>query len=132
MSITESIKLIVYRYAEKGVEVLMNETDCQNLVLPNISSNADLLHQNEVSDSDTIQIGDENCFAMEADFPHVDLSNPTTLDKFSGMLDNVLSRNSKSKYVALKEIFKSVLPNEYALLKEFKDIISDRNSIRNL
>jgi hypothetical protein len=132
MSIKDSIKLIVYRYADKGVEVLMHETDCQNLALPNVSSEAEVWDNNEVAESDTILIGNDKCFALEADYHLRETPYAASVDKASRMFNEVLTSSPKSKYVALKEIFKSVLPNEYALLKEFKDILSDRNSIRNL
>ena len=38
----------------------------------------------------------------------------------------------KGTYFALKEAFKKVLPHEYAALKELKDIIIDRNTIRHM
>ena len=36
----------------------------------------------------------------------------------------------KGTYIAVKECFKKVLPHEYSMVKELKDIIKERNSVK--
>jgi len=43
-----------------------------------------------------------------------------------------LPESEKGTYFAAKECFKKVLPQEYELIKELKDIITDRNAVRNI
>ena len=38
----------------------------------------------------------------------------------------------KGTFVAVKEAFKRVLPHQYEMLKELKDILTDRNSVKNI
>ena len=38
----------------------------------------------------------------------------------------------KGTYFVVKEAFKKVLPHQYEFLKELKDILTDRNSIKDL
>ena len=48
--------------------------------------------------------------------------------KFLSSLENFES----ACYYQVKDAFKKVLPNEYLVLKELKDIILDRNLVRNI
>ena len=38
----------------------------------------------------------------------------------------------KGAFVAIKEAFKRVAPHQYEMLKELKDIVTDRNSVQDL
>ena len=38
----------------------------------------------------------------------------------------------KGSFFAFKEALKKVLPHQYAFLKELKEILSDRNSTKNI
>ena len=38
----------------------------------------------------------------------------------------------KGTYVAVKEAFKKVLPHQYEMLKELKDTLIERNSVRDI
>lgn len=38
----------------------------------------------------------------------------------------------KGTYVLVRDAFKKVLPNEYKALKQLKEIIFDRNTVRNI
>ena len=38
----------------------------------------------------------------------------------------------KGTYVAVKEAFKRVLPQQYAFLKELKEIIADKNQAKSI
>ena len=43
-----------------------------------------------------------------------------------------LKEIEKGGYFAVKEALKKVLPHQYKLLKELKEILVDRNSIKNI
>ena len=38
----------------------------------------------------------------------------------------------KGTYFLVKECFKKVLPHEYAAIKELKEILADRNAVKNI
>jgi len=44
----------------------------------------------------------------------------------------VVPTSDKGAFVSFKDTVKKVMPEEYAVLKEIKDIIIDRNSIINM
>ncbi|MDZ4709222.1 MAG: hypothetical protein SH818_12560, partial [Saprospiraceae bacterium] len=48
------------------------------------------------------------------------------------MVEEKVIELEKGSYLAAKEAFKKVLPHEYALLKELKDILFDRNLTENI
>jgi hypothetical protein len=79
----------------------------------------------------TIQVQGGQVIAVEMDERHY--KNGVGEDQpWKERLENILTSQSSSKFIAFKELFRSVLPNEYALLKEFKDVLLDRNSVRDL
>jgi len=44
----------------------------------------------------------------------------------------ILPDSEKGTFFAIKEAIKKVLPNEYSAIKELKDIVVERNILRNL
>jgi hypothetical protein len=128
MSIPGSLKVILYRYAEKGLEVLLQETDDNKFKIPGLTEKESLLltKNNEhmmFDDNRSSNIKHSKVVAVSLDDKFLDKDDAT-----SRTLQQWFHKNQNNKYVALKEVFKKVLPNEYALLKEFKDILTDRNS----
>ena len=47
-------------------------------------------------------------------------------------LKDYLIEYDEATFVSIKEAVKKVLPEEYAKLKELKDILADRNSVKNI
>lgn len=47
-------------------------------------------------------------------------------------LKDYLVEYDEATYVSIKEAVKRVLPEEYAKLKELKDILADKNSVENI
>jgi hypothetical protein len=47
-------------------------------------------------------------------------------------IKQVVPTSDKGTFVSFKDTVKKVMPEEYAVLKEIKDIIIDRNSIINM
>jgi hypothetical protein len=48
------------------------------------------------------------------------------------VVEEKIQQLEHGSYIAAKEAFKKVLPHEYALLKELKDILFDRNLTQNI
>lgn len=136
MSLNERINIIIYRHAAKGLEILMHQTGDNQAKLPTLNNSAgELEHLLETSVSDAadhaIHVQGGRVIAVELDNSS-DLKGVGELQPWKEHLENILSSHGSSKFMAFKEMFRSVLPNEYALLKEFKDILLDRNSVRDL
>lgn len=142
MNIQDKIGFVIYRFAEKGLEVFMYKDH---------HSPEDTLSQRTVRtidspikrDDDLIELEQKigrggnpvKVIALEADWHDL----PSLKDKIEGDVNIVKSKIKelstdfeKGTYLGIKEAFKKVMPDEYALLKELKDILLDRNSVKNI
>ncbi len=138
MSLKEQVNLILFRYADRGLEVYMQETEDKRLTLPNASSvNTESKINVEHITGSTLSNKLFNA-NKGASFIAIELNSQISQtiqhgdEEWKILLRQLISRDQGSKYVAFKELFKSVLPDEYKLLKEFKDILTDRNSVRDI
>ncbi len=140
MTVRNTIRLIVYRIHEKGLEVLLTKTGGSEScwMLLNEHYNLDFLHnknQNpfiELNGPDGKEVA---AIAIEADWhdlPGVRQLLIKDIHFVADALKYKLPEMEESAYVAVKEAFKKMLPQEYAFLKELKDILLDRNTVRNI
>jgi hypothetical protein len=136
MSLNERINVILYRHADKGLEILMHQTGDNQAYLPTLNTSETALENwldnaSPNASENTIQVQGGQVIAVEMDERHY--KNGVGEDHpWKERLEIILTSQSSSKFIAFKELFRSVLPNEYALLKEFKDVLLDRNSVRDL
>jgi hypothetical protein len=126
----------MYRQAAKGLEILMHQTGENQAQLPALNkTTAELQHLLDTSGSDSpgnaIHVHGGRVIAVELEYTQ-GIDGVGGTQPLKEHLENMLSSHGSSKFMAFKELFRSVLPNEYALLKEFKDILLDRNSVRDL
>jgi hypothetical protein len=47
-------------------------------------------------------------------------------------MTNKVKEMEKGTFFVVKEAFKKVLPHQYEFLKELKDVLTDRNSLKNM
>ncbi|MDH3651874.1 MAG: hypothetical protein OEQ53_19470 [Saprospiraceae bacterium] len=145
MSVLDKACLIIYRFAEKGLEIfLINDPTDDNPVwaIPHsdIPKSPDLLTSEDAQliELDPIEIEDgRTCRAVAIEGDWHDIPSMRTLVKedvryLKDKVKEVIPELEKGTYVVVKEAFKKVLPHEYAMLKELKDILSDRNLVKNL
>ncbi len=140
--VKDLIKLVVYRCAEKGIEILIIPEETENgqrYVLPkalkeelpvlrNLEESVSLKLQNQKST-------EGKAIAVEDDAPDLPslrkvLRNDMAYAK--QRLKDYIPNPENLHFVNLKEAVKNALPHEYELLKEVKEIISDRNLLKNL
>ena len=135
--------VIVYRLAKTGLEVLLLERDKESGTwsLPESVGDNDRIavidEEGRVIELDPVELEDgilEQAYAVEADWHDIPslksiLKNDYLYAKNTvrQMVPNMMNGGT---YFAIKEAFKRVLPHQYKMLKELKDIISDRNSTR--
>jgi len=129
-----NFRFIFYRFHDKGLEFfLVNENDQWKLPSGQSKESTHRFFNRkgkmiELEDSEINRIKN---LAIEADWH--DMPSIRGLIKHDlKMVEEKVSELEKGSYLAAKEAFKKVLPQEYALLKELKDILFDRNLTENI
>ena len=102
----------------------------------------DLSDQKLSSDFNTIDLGAGNegegmvrTIAIEGDWhdiPRIRSLIRNDLYIVKEKVKVVIPELTEGSFIAIKDAFKRVLPNEYAVLKELKEILMDRNALRNI
>lgn len=134
---SEKTNVIIYRVREKGLEVFMvpNETEGENWSLPEGSGEVIALKGedrviplNPVEQSEGLL---EQAYAVEADWHEIPSMKDILRhdvrfmkDTIKQMLPDVMQ---KGAFVAIKDAFRRVMPHQYQMLKELKEILIDRN-----
>ncbi len=129
-----NFRFIFYRFHDKGLEFFLVKEDDQWKLPSGQSQESTHRFFNrkgkmiELEDSEINRIKN---LAIEADWH--DMPSIRGLIKHDlKMVEEKVIELEKGSYLAAKEAFKKVLPHEYALLKELKDILFDRNLTENI
>lgn len=141
MSLLNIVRVIVYRFHEKGLEVFLLDDDLKNNTeiwkLPKSKIQELQLPSEfiEINDPDGINVSTHRTIAIEADWHEMPsirglLKNDARIVK--ELVKETLPGAEKGAYVAIKEVMKKSLPSQYKMLKELKDILVDRNLLRYL
>lgn len=140
MSLSEKVNLIIYRFQERGLEIfLVNDKEAgENWGLPQGNPQDDksqnLLQADRVIELDPVTEADghtRKAWAVEGDWHEIPSLKHMLLEDALQIKDKLESMD-KGAFFAVKEAFKKVLPHQYKYLKELKDILLDRHSIRDL
>lgn len=135
--------MIIYRVRESGLEVfLVNQGDENPLSTPVADPfaperlAAQCIELDPVADAN----GDtRKAIAVEADWHEIPSLRAlmyedyrVAKEKAKLHLKHIVGDLEKGTFVAVKEAFKRVLPQQYAFLKELKDIIADKNQANSI
>lgn len=141
MTLRNQVRLIVYRIHEKGLEVLLMNGHIKENTFE-ILRGPDLSDHKLSSDFNTIDLGAGNdgeemvrTIAIEGDWhdiPRIRSLIRNDLYIVKEKVKVVIPELTEGSFIAIKDAFKRVLPNEYAVLKELKEILMDRNALRNI
>ena len=139
MHFSKKVNLIIYRFREKGLEIfLINSEDGKNWQIPTGPMNQDkprsLLGEDRLIELDPVSQEDgkkEEALAVEGEWHDIP-SLKAMMHEDARFLKEKLEEMEKGTYLTIKEALKKVLPHQYAFLKELKDILSDRNSLKDL
>ena len=144
MNVFDTIRVVVYRFHEKGLEIFLVNTGLEeeNWRIPF----SDIAKYPEKS----LEIGDKiiafeseqepngsksiTC-AIEGDWhdiPSIRKLIKEDLKLVSSKIDKAVPELEQGTYFAVKEAFKKVMPNEYKVLHELKDILLHRNMVKNM
>jgi len=139
MDIFNKANLIIYRFAEKGLEVFLTKNKDQAEETwqmaqstegdPSISNREVILLESSNQDQSTVQ-----AVAIEGDWHDLPSLRVQIIEEARYVKNKlkVMFPEQYGAYVSVKEAFKKVMPEEYAMLKELKDILTDRNQIRSI
>lgn len=128
MGLRKTASLIIYRFRERGLEVfLTRDSDAWSLPEGEVDMNAhDELIELEPAEDDGEAV------AVEGDWHEIP-SLKQMLYRESGELKNRLKDIEAGTFVSVKDALKDHLsPGQVQFLRELRDVITDRNSVRDL
>lgn len=143
MSILDIARLVVYRFHEKGLEVFLVNSDLKNdpdvWNLPNCDT---VCLADKFEEEDFIEIDIEEgksqakrLIALEGDWhtmPSIRGLVKHDVKLAKNMVKEALPGIDKGAFFAVKEVVKKLMPEEYMAIKELKDVLVDRNSVKNI
>lgn len=136
MNVLNQARLIIYRINKKGLEIfLINEAEKWELPktrLPEGQQKNTVIHLDPVIGEDGIV---EKAMAVEGDWhdiPSIRSVIKEDVHLIKDHLYQMMPEMEKGTYVAVKEAIKKMMPEQYAFLKELKDILLDRNQINSI
>ncbi len=141
MSVIDLARIIIYRFHEKGLEIFLMKNEMENDpeiwripegVIHELNMKENCIGLESFTDKDGRQI---KTLAIEGDWHDIP-SIRGMLKHDVKLVKSIVKENlpgiEKGGFFAVKEAFKKVMPEEYNSLKELKDILFDRNSVRNI
>jgi hypothetical protein len=141
MAITKTASLIIYRIREKGLEVFLvggeKEGEAAQLPARPLEMAVPLQEGDRIITLDPVHQEDgkiEEAYAVEGGWHDIPSLKSLLLQDVQFVKDQIRQMipdmMEKGTFVAVKEAFKRVLPHQYQMLKELKDILTDRNSVK--
>ena len=141
MEISKTANLIIYRIREKGLEIFLlnseNDSETWHLPVHDVAASLQLHEQDLFITLDPVHQEDgriEEAIAVEGDWHDIpSLKSLLLQDVFfvkNQLKEMIPAAIEKGAFVAVKEAFKKVLPHQYKMLKELKDVLTDRNSVK--
>lgn len=142
MGVLDLARLIIYRMHEQGLEIFLIKNEMDND--PDIWSipktpNTDIDRQLDSSSFETIDLSEESLgmktIAVEGDWhdiPSIRGMLKHDLKLAKKLIHENIPELEKGGFFAIRECFKKLLPQEYEALNHLKDIIADRNAVKNI
>ena len=129
MGLRKKARLVIYRFRERGLEVFLlnksNEWGLPGGELTLDETNTDLIELEPAEDR-------EEAVAAEADWHEIP-SLKQMLYEDAEELAERLSEMESGTFLTIKEALKNHLsPGQVQFLRELREVITDRNSVRDL
>ncbi len=142
MAINKSASLFIYRIREKGLEIFLQKNG-ESWQVPEHPVAAEQAIPLGVDDKfialDPVHAEDGKVgegIAVEGDWHDIPSLKSLVMNDVKFMKKQIEimipEAMEKGTFFAVKEAFKRVLPHQYEMLKELKDIITDRNSVNGI
>jgi hypothetical protein len=126
--------LIIYRIRQRGLEVFLVNHDIEgdDWHLPQAPLNQ--VKKDAIELDPVEKEGEEfRAFAVEGDWHDIPSLKGLIKEDIKFVTDKVFDELEKhGTYFAVKEAFKKVMPQQYSFLKELKEIISEKNSVKDM
>lgn len=151
MPANEQVDVFIYRVRETGLEVFLVQNEAQTSGDPILSDLKPLTAGEDTPE----RLGAANCIeldpvvdangasrkaiAIEADWHELPSLRAliyedyrVAKEKARLKIRNLIPEMENGAFVAVKEAFKRVLPEQYAFLKELKEVLIEKNSTKYL
>lgn len=145
MNVFDTVRVVVYRFHEKGLEIFLvnSDLDKETWRIPftdiakypeqdmEVGTRFISLEMNDLADGTSSL----TC-AIEGDWHDIPSIRKLLKEDIKlvsskiELMDKIALE--KGTFFAIKEAFKKVLPNEYKVLSELKDILLHRNMVKNM
>jgi len=138
MSVRDYARVIIYRVNKKGLEVFLinNETDGWQVPQGRLNEcrTCELNDNEEIIELDPVgKEGLDKAYAIEGDWHEIPSIRGIIKDDVRIVKTHIKQKFpelEQGTYFAVKEAFKKVMPDEYALLKELKDVVLEKNQAK--
>ncbi len=140
MKVLDQVRIVIYRVNQRGLEVFMvndgNEAwsfpqgPAGDITSKQIAADSKMIELDPIADQDGVKT---NTIAIEGDWheiPSIRVMIKQDVRIVKHEIKQRIPELEKGTYIAVKECFKKVLPHEYSMVKELKDIIKERNSVK--
>ena len=149
MPVNEQVDVFIYRVRETGLEVFLVNQDQQQLpdeaqwkALSAGQDTPERLRESNCIELEPVTGANgesRKAIAIEADWHELPSLRAliyedyrVAKEKARLKIKNLIPEMEKGTFFAVKEAFKRVLPQQYAFLKELKEIIADKNQAKSI
>ena len=137
MSVFDYARVVIYRVNKKGLEIFLVNTkdgNQENWTIPQGKINEENASIKFIALEPMNQDGEmTSAFAVEGDWHDIPSIRAMLKEDVRIVKDEIKRRIpdlEQGTFFAVKEAIRKVVPNEYAVLKELKDILLDRNQAK--
>ena len=143
MNSQEPVDVFIYRIRENGLEVFLSESDSPETAgkllsaLHTLQGLPERLHQSQCIELDAVDGHARKTIAVEADWHELPSLRAliyedyrVVKEKARQKLLNLIPNMEKGAFVAVKEVLKRVMPEQYGFLKELKDVVVEKNQAK--
>ena len=142
MSVLDSVRVIIYRMHEKGLEIflvepgLVDEEEYWSIPNATLSPDGKSFDPKVISLEPVVGANGETFHAVAVqgdwhDIPRLRHIVKHDVEFVKSKIKQKLEADSGTFYT-IKEALKKVMPQEYQMLKELKHIIFEQNQVRNI
>ena len=132
MDLIRKITLIIYRFRERGLEIFLLEgEDSKELTLPEEQKLVEL-PEKFTEQATLISKGDnKETWALELEEEDIPSLKWLLYEDAKNISEKIIS-GENGTYIRVKVALKKVMPQQYKWIKELKDVLLDRNSVRDI
>ncbi len=149
MPVNEKVDVFIYRVRENGLEVFLINKDAQELpeqamwqAISAAENAPERLNQDNCIELEPVTDANgaaRKAIAVEADWHELPSLRAliyedyrVAKEKAREKIKNLIPEMEKGAFFAVKEAFKRILPEQYAFLKELREVLIEKNSTKYL